>query len=193
MGHVTRRVWKATFSLDGPVREAGAPLVTDAPPRPFGVIADDQRQVTIEAYKLVAARRVSYDVMLWRVPALTMAAHAFLLRIALGDARMTSRIIAASLAALMAGMCLQLMAKHRALEIVDSFIASQYEDMLGVNKLNEVLPHSEFSKRLSLKPECGSWLASQSSYRIWMVGIFGFLIADIGIVLFSTLSHLLEL
>jgi hypothetical protein len=65
-------------------------------------------------WQTLAARRVSYDTMMWQTPALGMTAQAFLLTLALGgQTTTTGRMVAAVLAAALAAMTMQLLAKHR--------------------------------------------------------------------------------
>ncbi len=79
-------------------------------------------------YQVVAARRVSYDNMIWQAPFLSLAAQAFLLTIALSsDALALGRFLAASLGVLSSLASIQLMLKHRVHEVADSKWLEDFE------------------------------------------------------------------
>lgn len=137
----------------------------------------------IAAYAVVGARRTSYDTMMWQVPALAMAAQAFLLTIALGsDVARAARVIAGALAALLAVLSAQLMMKHRALEVVDSRIAEEIERQMGLDRWLDFHPHAAAGTRLGgHKP----WWIRLSSYRLWLTGLAVFAATDLAVAVLA--------
>ena len=72
-------------------------------------------------YQVVAARRLGHDTLLWQVPVMSLTAQAFLLTIALGaSSSVAARVVSSllSLVSLLASM--QLMARHRPMELMDA-------------------------------------------------------------------------
>ena len=88
---------------------------------PSAVAATESRDVLLAVYAAVAARRDDFDGRMWQVPALALTAHAFLLTSALntGGPRLP-RVFAAVLGLVLSGLSMQLMAKHRYIEVLDS-------------------------------------------------------------------------
>jgi hypothetical protein len=74
--------------------------------------------VLLAQYQVVAARRQNFDAMVWQVPALALAAQAFLMTIALGaGSGHLARIASGLLSALTAVMSVQLLLRQRIHEI----------------------------------------------------------------------------
>ena len=120
------------------------------------------------AYEIVAFRRMQYDALMWQVPALSLTAQAFLLTISLGsESSRTARVGTALLAALTAVISVQLLAKHRRHENIDSVWLERYElehEMLSV--------HCRPERRAeALNMPKASWLVSRPSYRMWRAGL----------------------
>lgn len=93
------------------------------------------------AYAALSARRYGYDAMLWQTPALAVTAQAFLLTIALGkDSSPTARLISSALSLILSLMSVQLMAKHRQNESLDSFMLERFEDRIGLSAFLESRP-----------------------------------------------------
>lgn len=141
--------------------------------------AEDQptREALLAAYAVVGARRNSLDTMMWQVPALAIAAQAFLLTIALqpGDSA-ASQALPAVLGTILAVLSAQLMTKHRHLEVSDSRLAEQIERQLGF----AVPPHASGRFRLGNHQP---WWVRLSSYRLWLLGMTSFGVVDLVIVL----------
>ncbi|MET8910555.1 hypothetical protein [Micromonospora sp. NPDC004551] len=130
-------------------------------------------EAVLAAYALVGARRTSFDTMMWQAT----AAQAFLLTIALGpDGSRPARSVAALLGAALAGLCAQLMAKHRRLETSDSRLAERIEQELGLDRRLGTAPHAAAIVRLGADQP---WWARLSSYRLWLLGVLSFGVADL--------------
>ncbi|WP_326558623.1 hypothetical protein [Micromonospora sp. NBC_01796] len=135
----------------------------------------------VAAYAIVGARRTSFDTMMWQVPALATAAQAFLLTIALGpDSQRAAQTVAATLGAILAGLSAQLMAKYRHLETSDSRLAERIERQLGLDGSLGAPPHAPARIRLGDKLP---WWVRMSSYRLWILGIAAFGVADLAVAL----------
>ncbi|WP_328850994.1 hypothetical protein OG994_23455 [Micromonospora globbae] len=158
-------------------------------PGPPDTQVEDQvsRDVLIAAYTVVGARRTSLDTMMWQVPALATAAQAFLLTIALQtDGSRAAQAIAAALGAVLAVLSAQLMAKHRHLEMSDSRLTERIERQLGLERGLGVAPHAAGRLRLG---ERQPWWIRLSSYRLWLVGVATFGVADL-VVAFDAMANL---
>lgn len=75
------------------------------------------------------------------------------------------------------GMCLQLMAKYRHLEVVDSRIAESLEQRLSGSSTQAQI-HSSPSRRAKALGIVPGWFVALSSYRLWMSGLLLFLVAN---------------
>ena len=118
-----------------------------------------------EQYSLVEAHRQCQDTLLWQTPVVSFTAQAFLLTIALGpDTGLMPRIVSALLATVAAFASVQLIAKHRYLEVLDSALLAEYERLPGEKRFAPI--HSLGFARQRMRP---SWLASISSYQLWVV------------------------
>lgn len=141
-------------------------------------------------YQSLESRRATYDTMVWQTTAISLAAQSFLLTLALGrDSRSAVRIVAALLSFAISLMTMQLMAKHRWGEILDSQLLENLETELGFQAVFGVLPHNKLDKRIPLttspknrKRLESTWTRRRSSYRIWQFGLMLFGLTSLGIV-----------
>lgn len=141
-------------------------------------------------YQSLESRRATYDSMVWQTTAISLAAQSFLLTLALGrDSRSSVRVIAAVLSFMISLMTMQLMAKHRWGEILDSQLLENLERRLGFFEVFSVLPHDKLGGRIPLnisvenaKRLRSTWVRSKSSYRIWQFGLSLFGMTSLGIV-----------
>jgi hypothetical protein len=119
-------------------------------------------------YQVVAARRDSYEAVLWQVPALSLTAQAFLLTIALGGGPSPSARRLASLLSLISALAsIQLLAKHRYFEEVDSKLCEKLEGDLDLKAICGYLPHAPTKdRRQPSDPKLSGWTA-YSSFKIW--------------------------
>jgi hypothetical protein len=94
-------------------------------------------------WQTIASRRAGLDSMMWQTPALGMTAQAFLITLALGaGSSRWARLLAALLSLILALMVMQLMAKHRRNELLDSVLLEELEGRFGVATLLGFPPHS---------------------------------------------------
>ncbi|MFF5176792.1 hypothetical protein ACFY2Q_02015 [Micromonospora sp. NPDC000316] len=145
--------------------------------------AEDQvsAEVLMAAYAVVGARRTSLDTMMWQVPALATAAQAFLLTTALQQGGSpAAQAVAAILGVILAALSAQLMAKHRHLEMSDSRLAERIERQLGLAVRLGVPPHAAGRFRLGNRQP---WWIRLSSYRLWLLGVASFGVADLVVAL----------
>ncbi|MGW1678561.1 hypothetical protein [Saccharopolyspora sp. NPDC002376] len=132
----------------------------------------DKKQWSLATYQAVAQRRAQYDTLMWQVPALGLTAQAFLLTITLGhESGRLSRILASGLAALVSVLTMQLMAKHRWHERVDSQWLEEFEKRHGLDVVHQ------HRRRLAWELNLGApgFAARWRSYRLWQfgIGLFG--------------------
>lgn len=140
-------------------------------------------------YNVIANRRTAFDTMMWQVPALGLAAQAFLLTIAYGDnSSCLSRCISGLLSVLVALVAIQTMLKHRANEKTDTLILAKIEAEVGIQLDQDVHPHSEpegRGKKVGNDLIENSW-PRQKSARLWVASLSGFALAG-GIAVVVTL------
>jgi hypothetical protein len=134
---------------------------------------EDMRRLAV--YQVVAARRDSYEALLWQVPALSLTAQAFLLTIALGGGTsLPARRLASLLSFISALASMQLLSKHRHFEKVDSKLCEKLERDLDLGITCGYLPHASTSNRRGpSEPELSGW-AAFSSFKLWrlLLGLF---------------------
>jgi hypothetical protein len=110
--------------------------------------------------------------MVWQTPALSLTAQAFLFTIALGEGTSGARLISALLALVAALASMQLMAKHRYLEIQDAKLLERYEEANDLEPIH-ARPNDEEA----------AWYNQLSSYKVWLAMMASFALAAVGIVL----------
>lgn len=125
-------------------------------------------ELSMACYNAVAQRRLQYDALMWQVPALSLTAQAFLFTIALdGGAGRLARVLAGLLAAIVSFLTVQLMAKHRWHERIDSNWLDRFEQRSGLEPVH--------GRRRRLAEGVGlsgpHLLIRWSSYRLWQCGI----------------------
>ena len=161
-------------------------------------------------YQTVASRRVAYDSMMWQTPALGLTAQAFLLTLALeATSRSLVRFIAASLSLVLSLITMQLMAKHRLFEVLDSKLLARFEDKLGISDWLEVHPHGPKESRRDESERTGEnekslpkwiswlrwftrgpkWFWRKSSFLVWQFGLASFGMISIGIMIVVITGH----
>lgn len=131
--------------------------------------------------------------MMWQTPALGMTAQAFLLTLALSaDTSRSARLLACILSFTLALMVMQLMAKHRRHEMLDSLLLTRLEEEFGITGLVSFAPHGGPSvrhandlaaadRRLARSTPGWKRFWQLSSYEIWMLGLGLFAIVAIGV------------
>ena len=126
-------------------------------------------------YQIIAARRQAMDALMWQVPALSITAQAFLFSIALDSDRPHITALSAATLALFAALSsIQLMSKHRLLEVRDSVWLEKFEHK---NEIDTV--HAK-----PIIPKSGGMLdklSNASSFKIWRGMLIVFATAAISI------------
>ncbi len=182
----SRKRARTPTTSDPPSGEvAAAPSADDAADDPI-----PSRDNLFLAYQTLAARRSAYDLMLWQTPALAIAAQAFLLTLALGpNSSDLARLTASALALALALMSMQLMAKHRYHEELDSRLLQRFEDDLGITRWLKASPHGQAEERAlrdaKAKPPQLPWprrIWGLSSYRVWVYGLAVFGLASVLVI-----------
>lgn len=144
-------------------------------------------------YQALSARRLGYDTMMWQVPALSFTAQAFLLTIALGGGLGANRLVSAALALVIALISMQLMAKHRFNEEIDSRLLEGLERSAHIGQAFGVPPHAPPNQRMrvvnskadpygGMPPVRRHWYVTMSSYRLWLRGLGLFAMTSCAII-----------
>lgn len=170
-----------------------APQTTTAPIPPDEVTASTSPELFASIYQTIGARRLGYDTMMWQVPALSFTAQAFLLTLALSGTAAVARITAAALALVIAIISMQLMAKHRFNEELDSRLLEAFEKRLEIADVFGCPPHAPPGQRMrtvnaasglyaGVSPIKKPWYVGMSSYGLWQRGLALFALTSAGIV-----------
>ena len=137
-------------------------------------------------YQTLSARRISYDQMMWQVPALSLTAQAFLVAIAVNTAlSRVVRVLALFLAMVSGALAMQLMAKQRFHEQVDTAYLHKWEASSRTLLVAGFAPHDHAissGKAASLGITPTRWVRA-SSYRCWMWGLRLFMISMVGLLI----------
>jgi hypothetical protein len=152
----------------------------------IGPVSDMKDQdVTLAAYQVITARRTAYDSMMWQSPGLGLTAQAFLMTIALApDTKIVARLLASLLGCVVALLSIQLMAKHRYLESIDSRLVEELETKMLVQTRLSMKPHSSVTERNAGRV-VPSRLALLRSFDVWCLGMGTFALADVFVVLWT--------
>jgi len=121
----------------------------------------EPRDVSDLQYQLIAARRSSYDYLLWQTPVISLTGQAFLFQIALGTGDRFGKITASILAFLAAFASMQLLAKHRYMEVF-------YAKMLSI------IEEATQRQGISDKPPTSPGVAGWSSVTVWHLVFLAF-------------------
>lgn len=144
--------------------------------------------MTSTVYAAVAARRNTFDTMMWQVPALGLTAQAFLLTIAYGaDSTDLARYVSSVLALVVATVAIQTMSKHRANEMTDSLLLEAMEAVAGV-EIDGAHPHSKPSVRAAAvgNENFAQRSVQLQSFVLWVLSLRMFALAGAGAILAHT-------
>lgn len=141
-------------------------------------------------YEMLLQRELEQDAMLWQTPTIALTAQAFLLTIALNPASSPfATYLAAALGLLIALLSMQLMAKHRFLNLMDRAHLHAIEDRLGIPHMsNRQYFYTNAAYRIPdwltqhKAPPTEHGLAKLRSYRVWIVGMLIFACVNVAIV-----------
>jgi hypothetical protein len=139
-------------------------------------------------YHVIANRRTAFDTLMWQVPALGLAAQAFLLTIAFGsDSSNAARFFSGGLSMVVAVVAIQTMLKHRANELTDSLILEEVEQAMGVRVGKGVRPHDKPENRgraMGNKQIAGPW-ARRKSANLWVTSLTCFALAGLAAIVLT--------
>jgi hypothetical protein len=130
----------------------------------------------IEQYKILSARRISYNNLVWQTPAIASAAQAFLLSVALNPLiKGIVPIVIAFFSFLVGLASIQLLIRHRHLERMDSDLLKKYEETTpGCSVIHGPIkdcpPSENWFESLT------AWIANQRSGPVWIAVLTGFVL-----------------
>jgi hypothetical protein len=132
--------------------------------------------MNLEQYKLVWARRIASNNLVWQTPTLASAAQAFLLTAALNpQGRGIVPLVLALFSTFVGLAAIQLMAKHRRFEVIDTEILKEFENSPsreGYSVLHGPTPRHPPATKWRDRPWV--WLVNQRSSVVWMCVLCGF-------------------
>jgi hypothetical protein len=150
-----------------------------------------------DVYAAVAARRSSFDAMLWQVPVLSFTAQAFLFTLALSSgASQAARLVASGLAVVISLLSLQLMVKQRQAEIADSHWLAAVEehavDRAELGGLQWPMHGDSWSRYRAEKPAFVGVLfrplERTRGFAFWAGGLVLFLIAAVAVLVLTVVD-----
>jgi hypothetical protein len=191
--------------------------MSSSTPSVFPDLPSEQRTVYwIATYQALAARRAGYDHLMWQTPVLSMTAQSFLFTISLGPETPAIHRVASAFLSLITGLIsIQLMAKHRHHEELDSRLLEAMENgealQFRLGPSHAIVSHSGgdgrlyFLKRLKESQAPGIRepqpapvaslvrpIVRWSSYRLWILGLWMYVLVAGGVLGGSLWSLLLE-
>jgi len=149
----------------------------------------------LSAYAAVAARRTSWDSLLWQVPVLSLTAQAFLFVTALGpDSAWWARIIASTLSINLTVLSIRLMARHRQGELNDAHWLADFER--EVMKLGAWAAHGKKFRDDRQKVTdidvgwVGKFIPLKPMFAVWVIGLALFGLFSAGIIVVTVVDRL---
>lgn len=140
-------------------------------------------EIFLAAHETMTARRNAFDSLMWQVPALGLSAQAFLLTIALGhDTARVPRLLAAGLALVIAVISMQLMAKHRFHELLESKSLEDFERRFGPREFAALGLHRRPLDRAAAVGLEPTWWQRRRSYYWWIAGLGAFAVVALIVV-----------
>lgn len=93
----------------------------------------EKHSIDLFAYEMLTLRDVEKDALMWQAPSLALTAQAFLLTIALNpQSPVYAVLISSALGFVVAGLSMQLMARHRLLNLLDRAYLHYLESKTGL-------------------------------------------------------------
>lgn len=154
----------------------------------------DRHAKELFTYEMLLQRELEQDAMLWLTPTIALTAQAFLLTIALNkDSPAFATYLAAGLGLVVALLSMQLMAKHRFLNLMDRAHLHALEARLRIEHLsNRQYFYNNGAYRVPdwLKdhksPPSEHGLAKFRSYRVWIFGMVVFAAVNLAVIAVQT-------
>ncbi len=123
-------------------------------------------------YKIVCERRNQQDGFIWQTPSLTIAAQAFLLAAAFNpQVEGVASLVLSGFSFIVGFASIQLMAKHRNLEMADSELLARFEHEHKGEGFEVI-----HGRRPPVEGVSRNWLVGISSFRLWISVLGGFCI-----------------
>lgn len=163
------------------------------------------------AYEMLTLRDVEKDALMWQAPSLALTAQAFLLTIALNPQSPAYAVMVSSaLGFVVAGLSMQLMARHRLLNVLDRAYLHYLESRTGLPHMSArsyFWPNGEYKAPEWLRqadevaerrwpnrgaPQSVSKFANAKSYDIWTKGLAIFALLNAVVFLYSLVSWLVS-
>jgi hypothetical protein len=122
-----------------------------------------------EQYKILAARKIAHDTMVWQTPTLAIAAQAFLLSAAYNqqvDRPLSLLLLGFSTAV---GICsIQLMSKHRLFELSEAKLLREFEED------HEREGYSVITRERTADEKAGDGILVRfSAFQVWRIVLMG--------------------
>jgi colanic acid biosynthesis protein WcaH len=148
----------------------------------------ENQNLTDAQYRVLNARRDSFNQLVWRTPVLSLTAQAFLFTIALNPlVSPIARTMSASLAFITAIASAQLLLKHRFNEREHAVILEEFERQRGINPINQkITPDSTLKESKCTWDYLRTWIEGIPSYKIWFVLLLIFALFALIILIFPT-------
>lgn len=138
--------------------------------------------MNLEQYKLISARRIAQNNLVWQTPTLASAAQAFLLSAAVQQKPGVMPILLALFAAAVGMAAIQLMIKHRYVEILDARLLRRFEEAQAPECQYAVLharpPRCFVPKNANLVDRLWVRFANLRANLVWTFILTGFLGLD---------------
>ena len=141
-------------------------------------------QAAVDVAHSVEQRRVSINQLMWQVPALALAAQAFLLTVVLGaDTSPPARAVAAGTAAILMGLTWHLFRRHRILEVGYSRWLERFEERNGLPPIHRHDVLAGGAPARDEQSQVGPALAFlRSSAAIWRAALLALTFAYIALL-----------
>lgn len=144
----------------------------------------DPRATAQFSYEMLLFQQLEEHAHMWQTPALALTAQAFLLTISLNeDLTAAPRVVAALLGAVVALLSVQLMAKHKLHLELDRCELERLEAELGISRIaRRGWAYTSEGYHAPSRAAERTWLTRRSSSHLWSLGLWVFLLVDLGIV-----------
>lgn len=172
----------------------------------------EKHSTELFAYEMLTLRDVEKDALMWQAPSLALTAQAFLLTIALNpQSPVYAVLISSGLGFVVAGLSMQLMARHRLLNVLDRAYLHYLEEQTGLRHISArsyFWPDGTYSVPAWIKqedevveerwpnrgaPTKVSKFANSRSYDIWIRGLAVFAILNVVLFLVALVMWLIPI
>lgn len=143
---------------------------------PAGGPEREVSSAALAAYQAVNNRRISYDSLLWQMPALSLTAQAFLFSVALAPGHsLSAQAIASALALFVSIAAIHALRRFRLGQHMDQLLLDRVEGQLGTKEYFGVNPHASAADRAQHLGIPYRWPMSFPPTVLWMrvLGLFG--------------------